>query len=467
MSFPVTARLSSVAVAAALALVLIATAGSQALRSSGPAVRQGGDTLFPSQGDGGYDVRRYDVRLRYRPARHHLDARTTISASALRPLSSYSLDLVGMNVSRVVVDGVRARFTRHGHKLVVRPANAVRGRYRTTVTYAGRPLDHTDPDGSLEGWVRTPDGATALGEPIGAMTWLPSDNTPRDKARYTFRVTVPSGLKVSANGVLASRTRHSGRTTWLWRETDPMSTYLATVAIGKFDLYHSSTRSITGRRIPIWSFADPTTDNTAAARRLLPRVIRFEERRFGAYPFTASGMIVDDADVGYALETQSRPFYPFGTDTSTLVHEMAHQWYGDSVTLIDWHDIWLAEGFATYAEWLWESAHGGDTPAAKFDRLYGTPESGNLWHPAPTEFTDPADLFGSPGYDRGAMTLQVLREQVGTSTFFRILKAWAREHRHGNARTSQFVALAERVSGKDLDQLFADWLTLDGKPVGY
>ena len=180
-----------------------------------------------------------------------------------------------------------------------------------------------------------------------------------------------------------------------------MSAYLATVSIGKYHYFSSSTTSITGRRIPIWTFVDPTTGRAAEARRVLPSVIRFAERRFGAYPFDSSGMFIDNADVGYVLETQSRPFFPYSADIVTLVHEIAHQWYGNSVTLTDWHDIWLAEGFATYAEWMWGRAHGGSTPAWRFDRLYETPETGDLWHPAPTEFTDPADLFGTPAYTRG------------------------------------------------------------------
>ena len=456
-----------VALLTALGTVLVTTStGSQANPAPVDGSHNGPDTLFPSQGNGGYDVRSYDVRLVYRPD-GRLVARTRIVARAERPLASYSLDLIGMRVRSVVVDGARASFDRDGHELVITPKQAVRGRFATTVSYAGLPSDHTDPDGSQEGWVRTPDGATALGEPVGAMTWLPSNNTPGDKATYTFRVTAPSQLKVAANGVLTRRTRHDGQSTWVWRETVPMATYLALVSIGRYDLFRSSTTSITGRRIPIWSFADPTTGPSGAARRLLPKVIRFEERLFGPYPVASAGMVIDDADVGYALETQDRPFYPFGADPLTLVHETAHQWYGNSVTLTDWHDIWLAEGFATYAEWLWTSRHGGRTPAEHFSKLYATPADDGLWHPAPTEFTDPAALFGSPSYNRGAMTLHALRLQVGASDFFAILKAWASEHRHGNVRTAQFQKLAERISGQQLDTLFADWLTLDGRPAGY
>jgi aminopeptidase N len=425
------------------------------------------ETLFPTQGNAGYDVRHYDVHLDYAPATNHLAAVTTLRATAPDRLSAFHLDLSGLKVSAVDVDGRAATWARTGHELVVTPRRAVSGDFTTTVRYGGVPREHTDSDGSTEGWVRTGDGATALGEPVGTMTWLPADNTPADKATYAFHVRVPRGFQAAANGDLARRTSHAGHTTWDWRETDPMSTYLATVSIGHFDVHHSATTSVSGRTIPIWSFVDPTSTSTASARALLPKVIAFEEKRFGAYPYTSAGMIVDDADVGYALETQTRPFYPGSVHTATLVHEMAHQWYGDSVTLTDWHDIWLAEGFATYAEWLWDGAHGGRTPAQHFDALYARPAGNGLWHPAPTGFTDSSDLFGSPGYNRGAMTLQVLRERVGAADFGRILKAWAAEHRHGNARTADFVALAERVSGRDLGALFHDWLQQAGRPAGY
>ena len=259
MSLRQSVRLSCIAVAAALGLVLTTTAGATATRPAEPA----GDTLFPNHGNPGYDARNYLVRLHYQPATNHLRARTTIRARAKHPLASYSLDFVGMHVRKVMVNGRKASFTRRGHKLVVHPRMRVRGMFWTTVSYAGKPRDLTDPDGSLEGWVRTVDGATALGEPIGIMTWVPSNNTPGDKARYTFRVNAPSALKVAANGVLADRRRHGERTTWTWRETDPMSAYLATVSIGRYHFFPSSTTSITGRRIPIWTFVDPTTGRRA------------------------------------------------------------------------------------------------------------------------------------------------------------------------------------------------------------
>ena len=247
-----------------------------------------------------------------------------------------------------------------------------------------------------------------------------------------------------------------------------MSTYLATVSVGQFAMTETTMTSTTGRdRSRSGRSSTRRSTPPPTPRALLPKVIRFEERKFGPYPVSSAGMIVDDTDVGYALETQDRPFYPYGLGTGALVHETAHQWYGDSVTLTDWHDIWLAEGFATYAQWLWGSAHGGSSPAAHFRELYAEPASSSLWHPAPVKFTDPADLFGAPGYQRGAMTLQVLRDRVGSKDFFRILRRWATEHRHGNVRTRQFQALAAQVSGERLGGLFDDWLRLDGKPRGY
>lgn len=426
------------------------------------------DTLFPRQGHTGYDVRHYDVRLRYEPVSHHLDASTTIRAVARTSLRSFRLDFVGLKIGAIRVDGRAVRWRRIDEHLVITPRRPLaKGPFVTTVAYSGTPSDLTDADGSKEGWVRTVDGAVALGEPVGTMTWIPCNNTPADKARYTFRINVPNTVQATANGNLVSRVRRGPRTTWTWQARDRMSTYLAMVAIGSFNVYRSSMTSTTGRTIPLWSFVDRSSDSSRTARALLPRVMRFQEKLFGPYPMTSGGMVVDNAGVGYALETQTRPFYPYSVDPVTLVHETAHQWFGNSVTLRDWHDIWLAEGFATYAEWLWEASRGRRSTAQRFDDLYATPADAGLWRPAPTRFTSPSDLFGEPVYNRGAMTLQALRERIGDADFFRFVKRWAGLHRQANATTSQLVTLAEQVSGEQLDGLFADWLELAGKPAGY
>lgn len=435
--------------------------------------RSPSDSLFPGSGNTGYDVRHYDVALSSGLAGSVSAARVAISAVATAPLGSFHLDYEGPAVSAVTVDGAPATTDQRGSELVVTPASPITdgARFTTVVTYSGTPPTHTDPDGSTEGWVTTSDGAIALGEPVGTATWLPSDNTPADKATYAFHLTAPSlaGYAAVANGRLVGTTTDAtaGTTTWTWRSEEPMATYLATIAFGRFTTTSGSYRSIDGRRIPLDTFVD-AQQGAPGALGDLPTVLRAEERWFGPYPFDAAGGIVDDASVGYALETQTRPFYPVGgADTLTVVHETAHQWFGDSATLADWHDIWLAEGFATYAEWLWTGAHGGMTPAQHFAKLYVEPASSSLWSPAPRRFTDPADLFGRPVYERGAMALQALRRRIGARDFATLLHRWAAAHRHGTVHTAAFVRLAEQVSGRRVAGLLHTWLDVDGKPSGY
>jgi aminopeptidase N len=460
---------AALTVVAGLSPVGGAAAARAAHARPSPGGESAGDSLFPAIGNTGYDVRHYDVRLRYAAATGRMSATTAITARALHPLSRFSFDLQGLHVRRVSVDGHRAAFTRHHHKLVVTPTRAVSGRFTTTVRYGGRPVTHIDPDGSRDGWIPTPDGgATVVSEPVGAMTWFPDDNTPRDKATFDVRVDAPSSYAVAGNGDLVSRRRHAARTTWHWTQRRPMATYLAMISIGRYRVYHSTMRTTTGRRIPVWSFVAPKLGSLAHARALVPRVVRFEERRFGPYPFTSTGIVVQDLRVGYALETQNRPTFDGSPGDGTIVHELAHQWYGDSVSVRDWQDIWLNEGFATYAAALWTAAHGGPSTAQAFrDEYDSNPPSSSLWSPAPARFSDPADMFGAPVYDRGSMTLEALRERIGDRDFFTLLRRWADRHRWGNVATPQLEALAERVSGRDLSTLFRDWLLVPRRPAGY
>lgn len=474
MSTSASARRTSLRVATTVFTVTAVAAGlvgspvDAAEAPPRPGSTRSGDSLFPDAGNGGYQALQYDVRLNYFPSGNRLVARTRVVARAARPLRSFSLDLEGLSVRRVSVDGRKASYRRQGHELVIRPAHAVKGRFATTVVYGGQPRRHKDPDGSDEGWIATSDGATALNEPVGSMTWFPNNNTPRDKARYTFRVSAPSGLAVAANGVLAKRESHAGRTTWTWREDVPMASYLALVSIGNYDVFRSTMSTISGRKLPVWSFVERGGPSQGAARALLPSIIRWGERHFGAYPMNSAGLVNHKVDVGYALETQDRPFFPGQIKTSTLVHELAHQWFGNSVTPRDWGDIWLNEGFATYAEWMYESEHGGPTPEASFRQAYQDHGStDDFWSPAPAALTDPAQLFGTSSYTRGAMALQALRNRVGNQAFLRILRDWARLMRHGVVRTTDFVLLSERVSGKNLDKLFKDWLYTAARPEGY
>ena len=454
------ARLAALA-AAVCALVSNASAHA----GSTPGASGLGDPFFPTMGNGGYAVDRYDLDLDYTPRTRKLVATATITATATQNLSAFSLDYGGPRVRGVEIAGASASFVQRRRKLVITPPAPIASAaaFTTEISYAGRPHPMRDPDGAKEGWFPTGDGAFVVGEPLGSITWYPSNNTPADKALWSFEVSVPKGVEALANGRLTDIKR-GRRTTWSWETTEPMATYLATVAIGQFRIERGRTakiRSITGVDAKI------AREQVRSLRRS-GAILRLFSRLFGPYPFEQTGAIVDRAaKVGYALETQTRALYPGPPDDFLIAHELAHQWFGDSVTPSVWPDIWLNEGFATWAEWRWEQEVGGLTTKQKFARLMRTPASGtSLWNPPPGALAGPSELFVDSVYERGAMTLEALRQAVGNSAFYATMRAWVAAHRYGNATIDEFIALAEAQSGQQLDGLFTTWLETPGKPVG-
>ncbi|MGW0882036.1 M1 family metallopeptidase [Streptomyces sp. NPDC002671] len=449
------------AVPAAVA-ALLGAAGPTA--DDTPGAPGAGDPYFPLSGNGGYHVRHYGLTLRYDTASRRLDGTAVLTARATQRLTRFDLDLKGLTVTGVSVDRAAAGHRRSGQELIVTPRHTLHEgqEFRVTVTYHGTPKPVTDPDGSADGWIPTDDGAFVAGEPQGAMTWFPANSHPKDKSSYDFTITVPEGRTAVANGILLGQHTAQGHTTFRWRESRPMAAYLATATVGKFKIEKYTTRD----GVQVYNAVDPREASAAApVLKKLPSVLEWESKLFGPYPYRAAGSIVDHApDVGYALETQTRPIYDSAPDLGTLVHENAHQWFGDSVSLTAWKDIWLNEGFASYAEWLYSEQHGGASAQKTFDALYARPASDTLWAYPPGDPGGGANLFGKPVYARGAMTLHELRRAVGDPVFFRILRAWAAAHRDGHATTAQFVKLAERESGKDLAGLFHTWLYAQGKP---
>jgi aminopeptidase N len=444
----------------ALCLAPAALATSFTLGSDGL-----GDPMFPLAGNGGYDVANYSLTLDYTPAGNRLAGTAVITARATQNLSRFDLDFrMQDSVTRVLVNGVAASYTAaEGQELVVTPASGlVQGKtFTVTVDYDGVPKVVTDPDTSIEGWVPTDDGAFVVNEPQGSPGWYPANDNPRDKATYDFRVTVPDGLTVMANGVLVSQTHANGKATWVWRESDPMAPYLATTTLGKFDLTVSSTDGI-----PTYVAVDPQLAKGQVLSKL-PDAVRFYSSIYGPYPFNAVGAIVDSAKyVGYSLETQTKPNFPAVPDEATLVHELSHMWFGDSLTLKTWPDIWLHEGFATWSEWIWSEHEGNKSAHQWFEQLYNTPAQDTaFWGPAVAAFTDPALLFNGTVYYRGGMTLQALREKIGDFAFFNLLRTWAAQNRYGTVTTPQFIALAEQISGQDLTQFFSVWIYQADKPA--
>jgi aminopeptidase N len=461
------------------ALVLFALSAAPAAADFTPGADGAGDPFYPNAGNGGYDVRHYSLKLDYEPQNEQLAGDVSISARATQDLSSFNLDLRGYRVQSVTVNGSAASFTRKGQELTITPSAGLRRNrdFSVRVVYDGHANYVLDPDKSKDGWIPTDDGAFVVNEPQGAPTWFPANDTPKDFATFDFAITVPEGRTALANGRLVGTTDNGDTTTWRWAESSPMVPYLTTATNGVFETDFDDT-VLDG--LPQYNAVDPQTrrfgqkepEPQLAWDRLNATqepALELFSRLYGPYPYDSVGAIVDWADnVFYSLESQTKPNYWHVASEATIVHEIAHQWFGDAIVLERWPDMWLNEGFATWSEWIWFEETTGPSAQQQFDALYATPEDSaagqDLWFPAPNGLSGPEELFHTPVYDRGAMTLQALRQKVGNETFFTIVRAWYAENKFSNVTTQDFIALAERVSGQQLDQFFHVWLFEEGRP---
>jgi aminopeptidase N len=456
-----------------------------------------GDAYFPYAGNGGFDVRHYDLDLTYTPPgpapaplEGRLDAVATLDLVATQDLDRLNLDLRGLDVASVTVDGKPAAEvaapptggTVEGAaywqvqddaarvwELTVQPRPKLKSGERATVVieYGGTTMRPRDIEGALYGWVTTRDGAMVVGEPEGTMTWFPVSDHPTDKATYDFEITVPEGKVAVANGLLSRpATTANGWTTWYWDAQDAQASYLATATVGDFDL---TTQSAGG--LPIVNAVD--RDLTAANRTTTlanlarqPAMIAFFVDQFGPYPFGSYGAVVDDDSVGYALETQTRPFYSRVANEGTVAHELAHQWFGNAVSPQRWQDIWLNEGWATYCSWLWSEERGNTTAQQSFDNVMAIPATSSFWNLALAD-PGPTGLFASPVYNRGAATLHALRQKIGDAAFLAGAQLWLERYDDGDATTEDFEAVYEEASGQDLSAFFDVWLRDRVKPTSW
>ena len=424
-----------------------------------------GDEYYPMLGNGGYDVDHYDLDLFYDPDDNMLDAAVIITAIATQDLTTFNLDFTGFDIVDLRVGDLPATFERNGGELTITPDVPIASgeRFDITIAYAGNPTAASSPafDRVAIGWREGPEGEQYIvAEPDAAHTWFPSNDHPLDKATFSFLVTVPDEYAVGATGeFLGIEPGHQiGETlSYLWEMSTPMAPYLATIVIGEGYQLIENPVSTKAAGIPVRNFLP--ADLVATPPDSLEdtgEMLSVLEEAFGPYPFDRYGITVVGGFPA-ALENQTfsvfgrvivdAPFFEF-----VLVHELAHQWFGNSVSVAQWSDIWLNEGFATYSELLWIEHRQGravyDQVVASRRRAATTAE-----YPPPG-LPPPTDLFNGGVYQLGGLLLADLRDEIGDDAFFTLLRTYAADFADGNATTEDFIALAEDISGQNLEEFF-------------
>ncbi|MGC0337372.1 M1 family metallopeptidase [Streptomyces sp. SLBN-8D4] len=454
------------------AAALLASAVSVCLlAASAPAEPLGvGDRLFPQLGNPGYNVASYDLSFHYPGSNSKpLTAVTTIDAWTTTDLDRINLDFAHGEVRSVEVDGRPAEFTGAGEDLVVTPDEPLpRGSWmRITVRHTSDPVSAADRDG---GWVRTADGLAMANQADVAHLVFPCNDHPSDKAMFTIRITAPDGYTAVANGLPTDVDRVGRATTWTYRTQHPMATELAQVSIGRSAVLHRAGP----HGLPVRDVV-PAKDRAALEPWLkkTPAQLAWMENKVGTYPFETYGLLMATADTGFELETQTlslfekdlftEPAYPKWYVESIMVHELSHQWFGDSVSPRTWSDLWLNEGHATWYEALYAEEKAGRTLEARMKAAYGASDrwratGGPPAAPKPPKPGQKISIFRPNVYDGAALVLYALRQEIGRRSFESLERAWVEVHRDGTASTGDFVHLASVISGRDLGGFFQGWL---------
>jgi aminopeptidase N len=426
-----------------------------------PGADRSTDPYLPEHGNGGYRVEHYDLDLSYRVGPNRLTARAVLTATAEQSLSRFSLDLTGLRVSRVLVDGRPATFAQRPGKLHVTPAAAIPFglAFRVEVRYAGNPRPLATARWGEIGWDELTDGSLVASQPVGAPTWFPCDDRPAAKASYRIAVSTASAYAVVATGELISRTRAGATTTWVFERPEPTASYLAGVHVGRYDTVPLAEGRVPQRGAVPAALRKPFRRDFGRHAEIMAAFERF----FGPYPFGGYTVVVAADELDEPIEAQGLSVFGANhldghrTHERLVAHELAHQWFGNSLTVADWSHIWLNEGFATYAEWLWSESSGGPPAAAHARDWYGVVAS----LPADLRIADPGPdfLFDPRVYKRGALTLHALRRHLGDGAFFALLLDWTSAHRHGTVSTTEFVELAkEHGTGREVGTLLTAWL---------
>lgn len=424
------------------------------------------DSYLPGHGDPSWSATRYHLALHYELEGNRLRGEATIEAKAVEDLERVVLDLAHLDVEKVTVDGrPPAKYATRSNRVVItlKTPIAAGEAFRVAVKYAGKPKPLVEKHHGDAGWEELTDGVIVAGQPHGAPTWFPCNDRPDDKAPYRISVTTHPDYTVVANGTLTASTRRGATRTWVYEQDEPMATYLATVQIGRYDVRELEADVPMRCAVPAG-----TSEGYDEGFGRQPEMLAAFVEMFGPYPFASYAVVVTDDELEIPLESQSlstfgRNFLRDDWGAVRLVaHELAHQWFGNSVTLRAWRDIWLHEGFACYSEWLWSEHAGGESADSHarrhHERLADLDQDLVLADPGPEL------MFDDRVYKRGALTLHALRLTVGDDAFFDLLRGWVADHAGGSVSTDDFVAYAEERTGAALAVLFRSWLDQPALP---
>jgi len=414
----------------------------------------------------GFGVDSYELDLRYRVSTNRLDGRAIITATTTQAVTKISLDLSRLQVGKVKLQGARTvKFSQTPNKLTITPPTTIAAQttFVLTIDYSGSPVPRPSPWGPV-GWEELTDGVLVAAQPTGAPSWFPCNDDVADKATYDIQVAAEQAYTVVCNGRMTEHRVAAGRGHWRYLQEEPTATYLATLQIGRYERAETTFASVPG------VLAYPQAIRSRVEHDFAPvaDMMTLFERLFGPYPFASYTVVVTADDLEIPLESQALATFGanhadgHGGAERLIAHELAHQWFGNSVGLTSWKDIWLNEGFACYSEWLWSESKGGpsvDTLARQFRRhLVSQPVDIVLGDPGP------ALMFDDRVYKRGALTLHALRLTIGDENFFDLLRAWTTQHHHGTATTDDFRALAATFATEPLDALFDAWLFASAVP---
>jgi len=421
-----------------------------------------GDPYIPELGNTGYDVQAYNLTIDLDPSQTTFNAMVAITSTVtFENLGRLSLDTVGLDLKSILVDNQAVNFYQNQNKVYVDlPRSYDLGETLVIqVDYQGKNQPYFSPYAPGFGLgisKPAPNELLALSEPDGARAWFPSNDHPLDKAEFRLQASVPEGLTAVSNGTLLETYTTGGKSTFIWYEDEPIATYLVALAVG--DYQRIDAEPFGDIQVRHYVFGDDSHIGEHLQRT--PEFLQFLTGLIGPYPYDDFGFVeIEPTDV--AMETQSmimvaRNFWQKKNPSEILVHEAAHQWFGDRVSLKSWGETWLNEGFATYIQYLWLIDQG--EPQQKLmdyaeSDLLGSEsiENSALVQPKP------GYLFAVNPYLKGAWVLHMLRLELGDEAFFALLKEYYQRFADGYTTTADFQALAEEYSQHSLDTFFDQW----------